>query len=620
MNISDLFKKLAYSMTLRRKLIIFFLIISLIPIVSVSYWAYDSGKKTTENRELAHLTSVADLKKEEIEHWVIERTGDLIVQSEDPAMGIFLSGGEEERGGIAGQNVAREVAEREVRKRLDGMIRNYGYKRGFITDVEGRIVLSTEKEDEGKIINEHYITMPIEKREIHVSEVSRSEDDRIVIVFSIPIYGFDMAEQQNTYDVVGVLALEMDMGHALFPMLENWPLMGKTGEILLVRREGDDVLFLNELRHRENSALNLRIPITSDNAKPAIFASAGDEGILMARDYRGVKVLSAYRHIRLTGWGFVAKVDQDEAFAAVTALRNRILAFSSVLIVLATVSAVWISKSITGPIKSLEKSVDKIALGDYSVQAPETSKDEIGRLAIAFNRMAGELKDTQERLVRSEKLAMLGQLSGSVGHEIRNPLAAISNSVYYLNMKIKDPDEKVEKHLSIMKTEILRADQIISDLLDFSRGASPALVKGDVSDIIKEVLEGSCLPDYVTVDTEFASGLPKAIFDINQMRQVFSNLISNAVQAMPEGGTLEITTTAKDGFVETKVIDSGEGIAEDNLKKVFEPLFTTKSKGIGLGLAIVEGIIERHNGKIEVESRAGKGTTFIIKLPVGKVK
>ncbi len=179
--------------------------------------------------------------------------------------------------------------------------------------------------------------------------------------------------------------------------------MGRTGETLLVRREGDEVLFLNELRHKKGSALNLRIPVDSAIAAPAIFASEGDEGILRARDYRGVEVLSAYRHIPIMDWGFVAKIDQDEAFATVTSLRNRMIMLSSLLILAVIGMAFWISRGITNPIVSLEKLTKRIAHGDFSVYPDVKRRDEIGSLAVSLGTMEKEIETSKKQLLDYSK-------------------------------------------------------------------------------------------------------------------------------------------------------------------------------------------------------------------------
>jgi len=241
--------------------------------------------------------------------------------------------------------------------------------------------------------------------------------------------------------------------------------------------------------------------------------------------------------------------------------------------------------------------------------------NDVGRMA-AFVDIT-ERKQMEERLVRTERLAAIGQLASSVGHELRNPLGVISNSTYYLNTKLKDADGKITKHVSIIQREVGRANKIISDLLDFSKAKPPSLEEGDMNTIIRDTLGEIKVPENISVKTHLNGKLPRVLLDPDQIRQVFLNIVSNALQVMPEGGRLDIKTGVKGHFAEITFKDTGEGIPEDNLKKVFNPLFTTKAKGIGLGLSIVKGIVEGHKGRIEVKSKLGKGTTFIVKLPLG---
>ncbi len=226
-----------------------------------------------------------------------------------------------------------------------------------------------------------------------------------------------------------------------------------------------------------------------------------------------------------------------------------------------------------------------------------------------------ELREAQDELIRKERLAILGQLSSSIGHELRNPLGNISSSAYFLNMKLKGTDEKIGKHLDIIETNIQRANRIITDLLDFSRTRKPVLVESNVNDIVREALGDVRMSENISVETHLEEEMVRIPLDLHQIQVAFMNIIINAVQAMPRGGTLTITTEMKGDSVHILFEDSGEGISKEDLQRIFEPLFTTKAKGIGLGLAIVKNIVEGHRGAVEVRSEKGVGTTFVVKLP-----
>ena len=250
--------------------------------------------------------------------------------------------------------------------------------------------------------------------------------------------------------------------------------------------------------------------------------------------------------------------------------------------------------------------------------------------AVAVNRDITERKEMQERLLRSEKLAVLGQLAGGVGHELRNPLGAIKNAAYFLHMVLEKPEPDVAETLQILDREVDNCERIISSLLDFAQPRELALRQVHLPEVIEEALARTTVPNLpaqagnVEVLTRYAEALPLITADPDQLGLVFGNLILNAVQAMPGGGRLTITAAYVEGgtvrnpqsAIRIQVSDTGVGIPEEHLGKIFEPLFTTKAKGIGLGLAVSKTLVERHGGSMEVTSEVGKGSTFTVRLPL----
>ena len=235
-----------------------------------------------------------------------------------------------------------------------------------------------------------------------------------------------------------------------------------------------------------------------------------------------------------------------------------------------------------------------------------------------------ELREAQEKIVKQEKLALLGQLAGGVGHELRNPLGVITNALYYLRMVTPDADDKVKKYLGMIETETHNAEKIISDLLEFARTKSVERQPTAVSDLIKRALLRRPTPMNVNLSVNAPEGLPPVFVDPRQIEQILENLIVNAYQAMPDGGKLTFTVKprkkGKLQYLSIHVKDSGIGISSEDLTKIFEPLFTTKPKGIGLGLAVCRKLAEFNGGTIHVESEPGKGAEFILELPVWEEK
>jgi len=271
-------------------------------------------------------------------------------------------------------------------------------------------------------------------------------------------------------------------------------------------------------------------------------------------------------------------------------------------------------------------------------RAEEALQEYSERLEEMVEERTQELRDVQEQLVRREKLAILGQLAGGMGHELRNPLGVISNAVYFLKMILPDADETTSEYLGIISSEVRDAEKIVSDLLDFSRTRPPEREKVAVSDLVAQVLERRSAPEGVDVITEIGPDLPPVFVDPRQMGQVMTNLVTNAYQAMPDGGRLMISVSKDEGIgrrgdtgtrrqgdslpvspspcLRVSISDTGCGISEENMAKMFEPLFTTKAKGIGLGLAVSKNLVEANGGSIEMESEVGEGATFTVTLPI----
>lgn len=231
-----------------------------------------------------------------------------------------------------------------------------------------------------------------------------------------------------------------------------------------------------------------------------------------------------------------------------------------------------------------------------------------------------ELKEAQEKLLRQERLAVLGQLAGSVSHELRNPLGVISNSVYILLSLLKDADQKTKDYIQMINEETRRSEKIITDMLDFSKVRTPDARAFRVDEIIHSVLERKNAPEKIKVVNTIGKDLPMGYADPLQITQILENLLANAYQAMTDGGKLELSASPQQrergAFIRLEVKDSGEGMTEEVLGKIFEPLFTTKPRGIGLGLPLSKSLIKANGGLIEVNSKVGKGSTFTFFIPV----
>jgi signal transduction histidine kinase len=228
-----------------------------------------------------------------------------------------------------------------------------------------------------------------------------------------------------------------------------------------------------------------------------------------------------------------------------------------------------------------------------------------------------ELQEAQGRLIRQERLAALGELAGGIGHELRNPLGVISNAIYYLTLLQPDASEEVREATETIDQQVQKATKIIQDVLDLGQEPSPAHRASLVSDVVDRALAACEIPAHVRLSIDVAEDL-EAWIDPQQIEQVLVNLITNACQAMPEPGPLYISAHAQDDHVLLAVRDTGCGIAPEHMVQLFEPLFTTKARGIGLGLALSQTLVHANGGTIQVESVLGEGSTFTLTLPTPK--
>ena len=314
---------------------------------------------------------------------------------------------------------------------------------------------------------------------------------------------------------------------------------------------------------------------------------------------------------------------EEPAAEAYSAIR-RMMIIAGLLIIFTTCLAVFgalqFARGLTRPIESLIKGISVVANGDLTHKVPKVSNDELSKLGDQFNLMTVKLQKLQEDIKKSERLSAIGQMANILGHEIRSPLSAITNCIYLIKTdKNLETGSKIFKRIEIMESAMQSTDKIINDMLDFSRTRAPVLVKKDFNKLLSEVVEEIKIPEKIKLDF-FPGEIPETLIDVEEMKQVLRNLINNAVDSMDgmPSGTLLLRTN-KEQFSRNKVLaegvvleikDDGCGIPQENLNKIFDPFFSTKSKGTGLGLAVVRKIVqERHRGVIEVHSKKDKGTS-----------
>jgi len=281
----------------------------------------------------------------------------------------------------------------------------------------------------------------------------------------------------------------------------------------------------------------------------------------------------------------------------------------------------WATARVTRPVRQLAESAGKVAAGNWGATVETESADEIGQLARAFNRMTGELMDQRERLVQAERVAAWRELARRLAHELKNPLFPLQITVENMQRaRERYPeqfDEVFREGTETLLAELSKLKQIIGRFSDFAKMPAPSMQSVSVNELVGETVRlfaPQLEQARIRAALEIDPNVPPIQADSEQLTRALRNLVLNAIDAMPDGGTLTLRTTALENGARLEVIDTGQGLTPEECERLFTPYYTTKTHGTGLGLAIVQSVISDHKGRISVESAPGKGTAFRIEL------
>lgn len=350
------------------------------------------------------------------------------------------------------------------------------------------------------------------------------------------------------------------------------------------------VLYLTSQREDSVSATAIPLKDNSGNVLAVLIVSISRGGLVEAQ-----------QHIRSIAYGVAAAG-----------------------ILLAIVFSLWITARVSRPIEQLARAAEEVAGGNWEARVPERGRDEVSVLARSFNHMTSQLTGQRERLVQSERVAAWRELARRLAHELKNPLfplqLTVENLVRARALPEAEFDEVFRESTATLAMEIANLKTIIARFSDFSKMPKPELERIDAKDLIARVC-ALYAPSSRTDESKIrfetrvsAEPMPLAA-DPELLHRALSNLVLNAMDAMPDGGTLTLSACPKNGVVELRVEDTGEGLTPEECERLFTPYYTTKQHGTGLGLAIVQSVVADHAGAIAVESRAGGGASFIITLP-----
>jgi signal transduction histidine kinase len=283
--------------------------------------------------------------------------------------------------------------------------------------------------------------------------------------------------------------------------------------------------------------------------------------------------------------------------------------------------AAWATARVTRPVRRLAESAGQVAAGNWSATVEVTSRDEVGQLAQAFNRMTHELVEQRQRLVQTERVAAWRELARRLAHELKNPLFPLQITVENMQRARESHpaefDEVFREGSRTLLAELANLKQIIARFSDFAKMPAPEMQPVNLNALVAETMrlfEAQFAQARVTARAELAPALPTVSADPEQIARALRNLVLNAIDAMPEGGALRVRTMPQGSGARLEISDSGKGLSQEECERLFTPYYTTKTHGTGLGLAIVQSVVADHHGRVSVESQPGKGTTFRIDL------
>ena len=646
-------------MTIRFKLLIFALCISLIPISIITALYYLNARSTVEQQTLSWLTAIAESKKTHTQSFLDSKKGRVVDFSSDGFIRDIL-----EKIAIKGtKSDAVSALKRHLKlnkKSLDSQITSIA-----VLDINGVVVASTTEEWDG---------MDMSKDDLFTSCVSMNygesytDKDYSVAYLDIDcIFISAPLTDKRDNKTIGVIINAYDIT-LLDEITTKRAGMGETGEVLIGRKNGDKVVFLTTLKYAPDMPRRLSVPLSSAGAEPMRLALKGQDGAIVALDYRGEEVVAAYQYIPDMNWGLVTKLDKKEVFTPITHLRIFTIIMGCISSIVVIVIVILISNKITRPIHELVEGTKKIASGELDFKIPAKSKDEIGLLASSFNEMTSQLERSNKRLEdyaenlkgmvdeKTKEIAgfleelryknkEMEQIIYVASHDLRSPLLNIQgfsrelqSSLDQMITILRESDvsnevrgkfaeifeEDFPEALRFILTSSSKMDKLLSGLLRISRmGRVKLTVKQlDMNKIIAEIIEShKFMLNEANVEIPI-NELPTCKGDDVQINQVFSNLLDNAIKYrdMNRDTKIMISGQIKDGYSVYCIEDNGIGILDKHKEKIFEVFHRLNPadnsiEGEGLGLSIVRRILDRHGGQIRVESEPGKGSKFFVSLP-----
>ncbi len=600
-----------------------FFIVAVIPISIMGIGLYRAAEHTLIDSAYTHIQTVAQDDANRLDTWYAERLDDIKVLSDLSAIRDMCSAG-----CTSDSKGAHEVKTALIDNSL-ALTRGKSpaYESIHVMSPSGEIIASTEANNE-MIVTKKYLEdlKNLKNAEGPVLSPLHQHSDRAwYIHLTVPIYSQDGAMSAAIMAILDALG-------TLDPLLADRVGLGNTGEAYLVNGDGKIVTQSRYLSLEETAKRRF-------NTFGIVSALDRKEGVSIYRNYMGREVIGSYMWLARYHSALLVEMEKDEILAPIRGIRTAVLTTASLVSLICILASFLLSRQISKPISEMAEASRKMANGSLDRRISYSRHDEIGTLAQSFNLMAedlsalidslkqkeislrkayDELMQTQSQLVQSEKMAAIGELAASVVHEMRNPLSSVKLN-FQIIARSMDRAGPLHEHYSIGIGQIEQLEKMLSSLLDYSKPIEIEKTPFRLETVMAESMQQlqSCA-EGCSIEIKTDGSLPHVIGDPEEIRQVLVNVIKNAIESAGPAGKVEIRIKAAgqdaDKGILIEVCDNGPGISHQDMKRIFQPFFTTKEKGTGLGLSIVKKIMEAHGFGISISSEEGAGTVVSLHL------
>ena len=573
-------------------------LIGLGPLLVMAFQGYHCARMAVIERAEAQLGSVVESRKSRIEQWFSEREADmgLIAGVLGDSPGLLKSAA-----GRDGDSLPSFKIMDEIRRRSPV------YETLWFYGLDWRPVFRSGAQDHS---DSELLTGKFKEA---LSSSSKPYFSPVHLHDNGTEYGMHLGCRVSSPrgEALGYAIAYLKISETIDPILSDSSGLGTMGKVYLHFRD-ENILYTpaEERKVSLNIDPRLGLPLRS-----------GTSAILEYEDFRGRRVLGISKNIPVLNASVIVDLDHAYLFGWLDVLRERALETGSITLVIVLLLAARSSWKLSQPLRELAATARKIAAGRHSERLGPLEGIEAQEVGRAFNKMLDELETSKRRLLHAATLAAVGELSSSIAHEMRNPLSSIRINLQALRRKVEaGPYQELS---AIALEQVDRLERMLSELLNFSKplelAPEPFEFSGLAGQVISE-LAPKAQEKQVTLAVGNASGDLRLTADREQIHRALTNLVQNAMDAVPPGGRVELGAAAveeENGYAEIRVSDNGPGVRPEDREMIFQPFFTTREGGTGLGLANVKKIVEGHDGKIEVESSPGKGSVFRLLLPHG---